>query len=79
MTIMDVHYQSLAQLLPEREYLEITYNRDEEIINITTDDVMIYSDTAARIFAYCAKHDLRCWIAYSYVRQKIKLGITKNI
>ena len=76
---MEAHYHHLAQLLPENECLEIAYDRDEEVINITTDDVMISSDTAARIYAYCAKHGLRCWIAYSYVRQKIKLGITKDI
>lgn len=49
------------------------------MIEITTDDVMIYSDTAAKIYAYCAKHGLRCWIGYSHVRQQIKLGILKGI
>lgn len=49
------------------------------MISITTDDVMIYSDTAAKIYAYCSKHGLRCWIGYSYAGQKLKLGILKGV
>lgn len=78
-TIMEVYYEGLAQLLPEYERLEINYDQEVEMIEITTDDVMIHSDTAARIYAYCSKHGLRCWIGYSHVRQQIKLGILKDI
>lgn len=76
---MKVYYEGLAQLLPEYERLEISYDQEVEMIEITTDDSMIHSDTAARIYAYCAKHGLRCWIGYSYARQQIKLGILKDI
>lgn len=78
MVIMEAYYQGLAQLLPEYERLEIDYDRDLEMIKITTDDVMIHSDTAARIYDYCSKHGLRCWIGYGYAEKKIKLGILKG-
>ena len=76
---MEAYYQGLAQLLPEYERLEISYDQELEMISITTDDVMIYSDTAAKIYAYCSKHGLRCWIGYSYAGQKLKLGILKGV
>lgn len=79
MTIMEVYYEGLAQLLPENERLEIDYDRVTELIVITTNDVMIHGTTAARIFDYCSKHGLRCWIGYSLAFQQIKLGIAKDI
>lgn len=77
--IMEKYYIGLAQLLPDDERLEITYDRDTETINIFTDDVMIHGDTAARIYAYCANNALRCYISWSYVSCRICLGILKNI
>lgn len=79
MTIMEEYYEGLAQLLPEHESLEIDYDRDIELIVITTDDIMIHGATAARIYDYCSKHGLRCWIGYSLAYQKLKLGISKDI
>ena len=76
---MEAYYQALAALLPEDERFEITYDQDCELINITTYDVMIPSDTAAKIFEYCSRHSLRCYIAWSCVKAQLLLGIFKNI
>lgn len=76
---MEVYYQKLAQLLPEDERLEIIYDQDLEAIYISTDDVMIHGDTAAKIYEYCYRHSLRCYIAWSYVRRRIFLGISNQL
>ena len=69
----------LAQLLPDNDRLEIDYDRDIEMISIWANDVIIHGDTAAWIYAYCAKNALRCYISLSCVTYRIRLGILKDI
>lgn len=79
MAIMETYYQELVQLLPVDESLEISLNQETEVIQITTDNVMIHGGTAAHIYAYCAQNHLRCYITWDYVKRQICLGILKDI
>ena len=78
MTTMERYRKELAQLLPANEHLEISLNQDAEVIQITTDNVMIHGDTAAHIYKYCDLNHLRCYITWDYVKRQICLGILKD-
>ena len=79
MTIMELHYQKFAEILPEDERYEIELDQLLDMIIISTDDVIIHSDTAAKIYDYCARHSLRCYISWSDVSKRIRLAISKKI
>lgn len=78
MAIMERYRKELAELLPADEHLEISLNQNTEVIQITTDNVMIHGDTAAQIYKYCELNHLRCYITWDYVKRQVCLGILKD-